>query len=63
YFINQVRFTHQRQAMLQGRRPANSVSPADLTQFERNHLKDAFRIIARTQEAAMPRFHAQGILR
>ncbi|MGL5726948.1 MAG: putative nucleotidyltransferase substrate binding domain-containing protein, partial [Plesiomonas sp.] len=54
---------HQRQAMLQGRRPANSVSPADLTQFERNHLKDAFRIIARTQEAAMQRFHAQGILR
>ncbi|MGL4468833.1 MAG: putative nucleotidyltransferase substrate binding domain-containing protein, partial [Aeromonas hydrophila] len=38
-------------------------SPADLTQFERNHLKDAFRIIARTQEAAMQRFHAQGILR
>lgn len=63
YFINQVRFTHQRQAMLQGRRPANSVSPEDLTQFERNHLKDAFRIIARTQEAAMQRFHAQGILR
>ncbi len=62
-FLNQVRFRHQIDAMRQGAAPSNGIVPTSLSQFERNHLKDAFRIIARTQEAAGQRFHASGILR
>ncbi|MGE6292613.1 DUF294 nucleotidyltransferase-like domain-containing protein [Aeromonas media] len=62
-FLNQVRFRHQSQALRRGETPSNGIAPTGLSQFERNHLKDAFRIIARTQEAAGQRFHAQGILR
>lgn len=63
HFINQVRLTHQSQATRMGLIPSNGIPPASLSQFERNHLKDAFRIIARTQEAAAQRFHAKGMLR
>ncbi|HEH9425579.1 TPA: cyclic nucleotide-binding/CBS domain-containing protein [Aeromonas sobria] len=62
-FLNQVRFRHQIQSMRQGAAPSNGIAPTSLSQFERNHLKDAFRIIARTQEAAGQRFHTSGILR
>lgn len=62
-FINQVRFRHQRIAMQRGETASHTIAPALLTQFERNHLKDAFRIIARYQEAAQQRFHARGVLR
>lgn len=63
HFICQVRFHHQRSAIGRGEVASNNIVPAWLTQFERNHLKDAFRIIARTQEAAMQRFSARGVLR
>ncbi|MGY3928584.1 DUF294 nucleotidyltransferase-like domain-containing protein [Aeromonas simiae] len=63
YFINRVRLSQQGQAIRAGLRPSDGIPPASLSQFERNHLKDAFRIIARTQEAAALRFHARGLLR
>lgn len=62
-FINQVRFRHQRLVSEAGEIVSNNIAPSLLTQFERNHLKDAFRIISRYQEAAEQRFHAQGYLR
>ncbi len=63
HFINQVRFNHQRSALIEGGKAAsNKIAPALLTQFERNHLKDAFRIIARTQEAALLRYNAKGVI-
>ncbi|MGR2769152.1 DUF294 nucleotidyltransferase-like domain-containing protein [Photobacterium ganghwense] len=62
-FINQVRFRHQRLAHERGEPASNNIAPSLLTQFERNHLKDAFRIISRYQEAAQQRFHAKGVLR
>ncbi|MEQ4624424.1 MULTISPECIES: DUF294 nucleotidyltransferase-like domain-containing protein [Providencia] len=62
-FINQVRFGCQRRALLAGDALTNLIVPQRLTQFERNHLKDAFRIIARTQEAAQQRYHAKGIMK
>ncbi|MFC0309766.1 DUF294 nucleotidyltransferase-like domain-containing protein [Gallibacterium trehalosifermentans] len=62
-FINQVRLCHQQQAVLQDKSLTNEIEPTSLTSFERNHLKDAFRIIARYQEAAQLRFNAKGLLR
>ncbi|RWX56264.1 DUF294 nucleotidyltransferase-like domain-containing protein [Photobacterium chitinilyticum] len=62
HFINQVRFNHQRSALIEGKAASNKIAPALLTQFERNHLKDAFRIIARTQEAALLRYNAKGVI-
>lgn len=57
-----VRFKHQSEAAVNGGLQDNLIAPDKLTAFERNHLKDAFRIIARYQEAAQQRFHAAGIL-
>lgn len=55
-FLNEVRFAHQYKALLQGDSLSNLMPPDELSQFERNHLKDAFRIIARQQNAAQLRF-------
>ena len=62
-FISQVRLSHQRQALLQHTILSNEIDPISLTSFERNHLKDAFRIISRYQEAAQLRFNSKGLLR
>ena len=61
-FINKVRFRHQSTSILKNKEITNYISPASLTPFERNHLKDAFRIIARYQESAQQRYHAKGKL-
>lgn len=61
-FINKVRFRHQQEASARGEPVTNYITPENLSQFERNHLKDAFRIISRYQEAAQQRFHARGRL-
>ncbi len=55
-FLNDVRFAHQFKALQAGQELSNFLPPAELSQFERNHLKDAFRIIARQQSAAQLRF-------
>lgn len=55
-FINKVRFSHQILALNKGEKLSNTIDPKSLSQFERNHLKDAFRIIAKHQEAASFRF-------
>ena len=62
-FINMVRFKHQSEVVCHGGKQDNLIAPSQLTAFERNHLKDAFRIIARYQEAAQQRFNAAGLLR
>ena len=55
-----MRFNHQYQALQQGHELSNMLPPSELSQFERSHLKDAFRIIARQQSAAQLRF-AKGL--
>lgn len=55
-FINHVRFNHQYAALEKHESLTNLLAPETLTQFERNHLKDAFRIIAKQQEAALFRY-------
>lgn len=55
-FINHVRFNHQYQDLVIKEKLTNLLPPEILSQFERNHLKDAFRIIAKHQDAALFRY-------
>lgn len=60
-FLNDVRFAHQQKALQTGSELTNFLPPQELSQFERNHLKDAFRIISRQQSAASFRFMKEGL--
>ena len=55
-FLNKVRFEHQLQSIQDNTPLSNHLEPSVLSQFERNHLRDAFRIIAKHQQAALFRF-------
>ena len=55
-FILSFRFAHQLEALKRGEEPNNHIDPNTFGSFERQHLKDAFRIIADLQEAAKVRF-------
>ena len=55
-FLNTVRLRHQLDSIKKPQPLSNSIDPSELTQFERNHLRDAFRIISRHQAAALVRF-------
>ncbi|WP_070971239.1 DUF294 nucleotidyltransferase-like domain-containing protein [Vibrio sonorensis] len=55
-FILSFRFRNQLEALKNGEKPNNHINPDHFGSFERNHLKDAFRIIADLQEAAKVRF-------
>lgn len=55
-FINGVRFNNQLKSLTDHTPISNNISPDLLSQFERNHLKDAFRIIAKQQDALSFRF-------
>ncbi|MCG9743019.1 putative nucleotidyltransferase substrate binding domain-containing protein [Vibrio alginolyticus] len=55
-FILSFRFAHQLEALKSGDEPNNHIDPNTFGSFERQHLKDAFRIIADLQEVAKLRF-------
>ncbi len=55
-FISEIRLRHQATQAKAGRKPDNFVSPADLSQFERNHLKDAFAVVRTMQSSLSQRF-------
>ncbi len=55
-YILSFRFSHQLEALKHGKTPDNNIDPNSFGSFERNHLKDAFRIIADLQDAAKVRF-------
>ena len=62
-FLNHVRFRHQLRALEHHEKLSNNLNPDELSQFERNHLRDAFRIIAKHQKAASFRFASgRGVL-
>ncbi|TNH04600.1 cyclic nucleotide-binding/CBS domain-containing protein [Testudinibacter sp. TR-2022] len=63
HFVSEVRFKYQALALQQQQALTNHIVPNDLTLFERNNLKDAFRLIAKLQEAAEMRFSQKGLLR
>jgi len=44
-FLRDVRFRHQGQQIRAGQRPSNNLAPKNLSRFDRDHLRDAFKII------------------
>ncbi len=55
-FILSFRFAHQLEDLKRGEEPNNHIDPNTFGSFERQHLKDAFRIISDLQDAAKIRF-------
>jgi CBS domain-containing protein len=51
HFLWDVRLRHQADQVLAGREPDNFVDPAELDQFTRSGLKEAFHVIAGAQRA------------
>ncbi|MCO4321702.1 DUF294 nucleotidyltransferase-like domain-containing protein [Aliidiomarina quisquiliarum] len=49
-FISMVRIRHQALALQRGDEPNNNVAPDELSDFERNNLKDAFQILSNSQK-------------
>lgn len=58
HFIAQFRYSHQHEQLKKGVVPDNYIEPNTFGSFERQHLKDAFRIIADLQDSAKIRFGA-----
>ncbi len=50
--IAQTRLDHQARRVRAGAKPDNFMSPADLSDFERSHLRDAF-VVVRTMQSAL----------
>lgn len=48
--IGMVRIRHQKDQIDAGETPNNHVNPANLSSFEKRHLRDAFDIVSRQQE-------------
>jgi len=55
-FISTTRLTHQAYQIAQGEKPNNFMTPDALSQFERNHLKDAFNVVKTMQSALSQRY-------
>lgn len=55
-FIAWLRIQHQANQIRTGRQPDNYLPPADLSELERHHLKDAFRVIQQMQETLASRY-------
>lgn len=57
-FIGTIRLQHQARRVRRGEKPDNFVPPDGLSQFERNHLKDAFGVVRTMQSTLSQRFQA-----
>lgn len=55
-FIAWLRIQHQAKQIRAGKAPDNYLPPADLSELERLHLKDAFRVIQQMQETLVSRY-------
>ncbi|WP_319530052.1 putative nucleotidyltransferase substrate binding domain-containing protein [uncultured Cohaesibacter sp.] len=47
----ETRLEHQARQIREGEKPDNYMTPASLSELERNHLKDAFMVIKTLQSA------------
>ncbi|MGF1907026.1 putative nucleotidyltransferase substrate binding domain-containing protein [Aliivibrio salmonicida] len=56
HYVNRLRFQHQLQAIQSGNPIDNKLQPDLFGSFERQHLKDAFRIISNFQELMKMKF-------
>lgn len=57
--IAETRLDHQAERVKSGARPDNYLSPSDLSEFERSHLRDAFVVVKSMQSAIG---HGRGML-
>ncbi|MCB1348975.1 MAG: DUF294 nucleotidyltransferase-like domain-containing protein [Paracoccaceae bacterium] len=57
--IAETRLQHQAELVKQGSAPDNFLAPADLSEFERSHLRDAF-VVVKTMQSAIG--HGRGML-
>jgi len=57
-FIASLRIQHQADQIRHGKRADNYVSPDELSELEREHLKHAFKVIQGMQETMVKRFGA-----
>jgi CBS domain-containing protein len=57
--IAQARLDHQAEQIKAGHAPDNYLAPADLSDFERSHLRDAFVVVKSLQSALG---HGKGML-
>lgn len=58
-FISTLRIQHQGRCIRQGWPANNYLPPAELSELERSHLKDAFRLILTLQEALGNRYQTE----
>ncbi|SIN59686.1 CBS domain-containing protein [Parasphingorhabdus marina DSM 22363] len=59
-FVRDTRFRHQARQIRAGQKPTSNLDPKTLSGFEREHLKDAFKVI-KTHLDSISRSHAGGI--
>ncbi|KOR27443.1 hypothetical protein TI04_13305, partial [Achromatium sp. WMS2] len=59
--ISGLRLRHQAQQIRNGYKPDNYLAPNQLSSLERNHLKDAFKVISSIQQV-MEQNHALGLI-
>ena len=57
-FISLVRLRHQVRDLEEGVEPENTIDPADMSEFERRHLKDAFQILNNAQNFVKYLYHS-----
>ncbi|WP_058119510.1 DUF294 nucleotidyltransferase-like domain-containing protein [Photobacterium kishitanii] len=55
-FISQIRYSHQLQALQQGKIPNNHINPNAFNSFERTHLRETFKLITSYQEIMKMKF-------
>lgn len=55
-FITQIRYSHQLQALQQGKIPNNHINPNEFNSFERTHLRETFKLIRSYQEIMKMKF-------
>lgn len=57
-FIADVRLQHQAQQIAAGHTPDNLLPPASLSSFDREHLRQAFRMVGKLQDVLANRYQA-----
>ena len=60
-FLMQLRLVHQLRMLEEGRQPDNYINPMDISDLERQTLKEAFAVITRLQEAVRQEFQIRDL--
>lgn len=60
-FMSYIRLRHQGRQLAAGSRPDNRLNPAELSDFEKRHLRDAFGIVSKAQQALAVSFQTHYI--